>query len=67
MHWAVDSAVAFLVVVLPLLFLEVSIWVVIVIAVVLGWLLAPWSRRAEIRALAAREAQARGEDPPAGA
>jgi hypothetical protein len=63
-HWAVDTAVAFLVIVLPALFLEVSIWIVIVLAVVAGWLLMPFSRRAEIRQLEAREAQSRGEEHP---
>jgi hypothetical protein len=63
-HWAIDSAVAFLVMVLPLLFLGVSIWIIIAIAVVVGWLLVPFSRRAEIRGLAAREAESRGDEPP---
>jgi membrane protein implicated in regulation of membrane protease activity len=63
-HWAIDSAVAFLVLVLPLLFLEVSIWIIIVIALVVGWLIVPFSRRAEIRGLAAREAQSGGDEPP---
>jgi hypothetical protein len=62
-HWAIDSAVAFLVMVLPLLFLGVSIWIIIAIAVVVGWLLVPFSRRAEIRGLAAREAES-GDEPP---
>jgi hypothetical protein len=63
-HWAIDSAVAFLVIVLPALFLGVSIWIVLVIAVIVGWLLVPFSRRAEIRGLAAREARARRDEPP---
>ena len=63
-HWAVDSAVAFLVIVLPALFLGVSIWIVLALAAVLGWVLTPWSRRAELRGLAEREARARGEEPP---
>ena len=64
MHWAVDSAIAFLVVLLPVLFLSASIWVAVVIGVVVGWLVTPWSRRAELRGLAEREAQAGGEEPP---
>jgi membrane protein implicated in regulation of membrane protease activity len=63
-HWAIDTAVAFLVMVLPLLFLEISIWIVVVLAVIAGWLLMPFSRRAEQRGLAEREARARGEEPP---
>ena len=63
-HWAVDSAIAFLVVLLPVLFLSASVWVAVVIGVVVGWLVTPWSRRAEARGLAEREARYRGEEPP---
>jgi hypothetical protein len=63
-HWAIDTAVAFLVIVLPMLFLGVSIWIVAAVAVVLGWLIVPFSRRAEQRGLAAREAASGGEEPP---
>ena len=60
-HWLVDSAIAFLVIVLVALFLGVSIWVVVITAVVIGVPLAPLSRGAEERALARREAP---EPPP---
>jgi hypothetical protein len=64
-HWAVDAAVTFLGVVLVALFAGISIWIVVVVALVVGWLVAPFTRRAEMRGLAAREAHARGEEPPA--
>ena len=64
-HWAVDTAVTFLVVVLVALFAGVSIWIVVVASVVIGWLLAPFTRRAEARGLAAREAQSDTGDPAA--
>jgi hypothetical protein len=54
-HIVVLGAVAFLVVILPALFLSVPWWVVLVAAVLVGLVAAPFSRRAEMRALAARE------------
>jgi hypothetical protein len=54
-HWLIDSAITFLVVVLVALFLGVSIWAVIVFALVLGIPLAPLTRGAEDRALARRD------------
>ena len=59
-HFAVDAAVAFLVLVLVLLIFEVSIWVIIAIAALLGAALAPVTRRAEERALAERYATGGG-------
>jgi hypothetical protein len=64
-HWAVDTAVTFLVVVLVALFAGLSIWIVVIASVVIGWLVAPFTRRAEARGLAAREAATRTDDPPA--
>jgi predicted PurR-regulated permease PerM len=66
-HWAVDTAIAFLVMVLPALFLSVSIWIVVIVAIILGWFLMPVTRRAEERGLAAREAprDTPGPDAPA--
>ncbi|MSO79877.1 MAG: hypothetical protein EXQ79_09780 [Acidimicrobiia bacterium] len=49
-----DTAVIFLAVVLVLFFLDVSIWVVAIIAVILGAVAAPFTRRAEERGLARR-------------
>ncbi len=54
-HWAVDSAVAFLALLVLLLIFGVSIIVIAVIAVILGTIAAPYTRSAEMRALAARE------------
>ena len=53
-HLAVDAAIAFLVLLVVLLILEVSIWVIVGISVVIGALAAPFTRRAEARALAQR-------------
>jgi len=64
-HWAIDTAVVFLAMVLPALFLSVPIWAVLIAAAVVGWFLMPVTRRAELRGLAAREAQWRGDEPPA--
>ena len=60
-HWLIDSAITFLVVVLVALFLGVSIWAVIVFALVVGIPLAPLTRGAEERALARRDSP----EPPA--
>ena len=53
-HTLVDIAVAFLACVVVLLILGASIWVVLVVAVVLGVAAGPLTRRAEVRALAKR-------------
>lgn len=53
-HWLVDAAVAFLAVVLVALFWGVPLVPVGIAALVVGALAAPFTRRAEIRALAAR-------------
>lgn len=55
MHWAVDTAVAFLALLVLLLIFGVSVIVIAVIAVVIGAIAAPQTRGAEMRALAARE------------
>jgi hypothetical protein len=62
-HFAVDAVVAFLVLVVVLLILEVSIWVIIGAAVLLGVLAAPFTRRAEERALEARRHATGGGSP----
>jgi hypothetical protein len=54
-HWAIDTAVAFLALLVLGLILGASIIVIVVIAVVVGAAAAPSTRRAEMRALAARE------------
>jgi hypothetical protein len=53
-HWLVDSAVVFLLAVIVALFLGASLWFVVVAALLVGLPLAPWTRRAEERALAGR-------------
>lgn len=55
-HWLIDSAIAFLAVIIVALFFGVPIWVVVVAALVIGIPLAPITRGAEERALAQREA-----------
>ena len=55
MHWLVDSAVVFLLVLIVALFLGASLWTVVIVALLVGLPLAPWTRRAEERALARRE------------
>lgn len=53
-HWLVDSAVTFCVVVLPALFFGASLIPIVVASLIVGALLAPWTRRREIDALARR-------------
>jgi hypothetical protein len=53
-HWLIDSAVVFLLAVIVALFLGASLWLVVVAALLVGLPLAPWTRRAEERALAGR-------------
>jgi hypothetical protein len=54
LHVLVDTAVAFLLLVIVLLFLGASIWVVLIASIVAGLAAAPITRRAEERALAQR-------------
>ncbi len=58
-HWLVDAAVAFLAVVIVALFWGVSLVPLAIAALVVGAIAAPFTRRAEIRAL---DAQAAAED-----
>jgi hypothetical protein len=62
-HAAVDSAVAFLGMIVVGLILGASIVVVAVLAVVVGALAAPFTRRAEARALAVRPPFIPGAEP----
>lgn len=55
-HAAVDVVVAFLALVIVLLILNVSIVFVVIAAVLVGLAAAPFTQRAEVRALAARPA-----------
>ena len=63
-HWLVDSAVTFLVVVIPIAFFGGPVWFSIVLGFVLGVPLTRWTQRAELRGLAAR-ATDRPPPPPA--
>jgi hypothetical protein len=54
-HWGVDTAVAFLALIVLGLFLGARWQTVVVVAVAIGVLAAPFTRRAEERALAARD------------
>lgn len=71
MHWAVDTAVAFVALIVVASFFGAPIVGIAIVAAVIGVFAAPFTRRAEARALAAREADAsRGpettDDPTAG-
>jgi hypothetical protein len=55
-HWLVDAAVAFLAVVIVALFWGVPLLPLAIAALVVGAIAAPFTRRAEIRALDARAA-----------
>lgn len=54
-HAVVDAAVAFLAVAIVGLFLGATLWTLGVVAVVIGVLAAPFTRRAEEQALSRRE------------
>lgn len=54
-HWLVDSAVALCVIAIVALFFGVSIWAIVIVALALGAVATPFTRRAEERALAARD------------
>jgi hypothetical protein len=54
-HWLVDSAVVFLVVAFVGLLLGVSIWTLVIVALLIGLPITPWTRRAEAEALARRQ------------
>ena len=53
-HWAIDSAVVFLLTVLVALFLGAALLTVAIASVVAGVFLAPWTRSLEARGLARR-------------
>lgn len=55
-HWLVDAAIAFLAVVVVALFWGVPLVPLAIGALGVGLIAAPFTRRAEIRGLAAREA-----------
>jgi len=57
-HVAVDAVIAFLATAIVLYFLGASLWVMIVVAWVLGLAAAPFTQRWEADQLAARDAEA---------
>ena len=61
-HWLVDAAVAFVAVVIVALFWGVPLVPLAVAALVVGLVAAPFTRRAEIRGLAVRDAATRPAD-----
>jgi hypothetical protein len=61
-HWLVDSAVAFLAVVLVALMWEIGLGAIVIAALVVGLIAAPFTRNLEAKALAARDAAADGGD-----
>lgn len=56
-HWLVDAAIFFVAVLFLALIAGVPLVPLAIVALVLGGIAAPFTRRAEIRALAAREIQ----------
>jgi hypothetical protein len=61
-HWAIDSAVAALAILFLGLIAGFSLVTILVTGAILGLIAAPFTRRAEIRALAAREQD--GQESP---
>ena len=61
-HWAIDTAVAGLAILFLGLITGFSLVTILVTAAILGLIAAPFTRRAEIRALAAREQD--GQESP---
>ncbi len=59
-HFAVDTAVAFLAILVLGLILGLSLLVIAAISIIIGAVVAPSTRRAEVRALAARERREHG-------
>jgi membrane protein implicated in regulation of membrane protease activity len=57
-HWAIDSAVVFLLTVIVALFLGAALLTVAIASVVAGVFLAPWTRNLEARGLARRAERA---------
>jgi hypothetical protein len=57
-HWAIDSAVVFLLTVIVAVFLGAALLTVAIASVVAGVFLAPWTRNLEARGLARRAERA---------
>lgn len=54
MHWLVDGAISFLVIILPALMWEVNLGAIIIASLIAGLVAAPFTRGVEGRALDAR-------------
>jgi hypothetical protein len=63
-HWAIDSAVAFLLTVVVAIFLGAALITVAIAAVIAGVFLAPWTRSLEARGLARRAERAADTTTP---
>jgi Flp pilus assembly protein TadB len=57
-HWFIDAAVTFLLIVIVALILGASLIAVAIASVIAGVFLAPWTRSLEVRALARRRERA---------
>ena len=62
-HWLVDGAILFVAVLFLALITGVPLVPLAIVALLLGAIAAPFTRRAEIRALAAREPASSSEPP----
>jgi type III secretory pathway component EscV len=62
-HFGIDTAVAFLATVFLGLIFGVPLLAIAIVALVVGMIAAPYTRRAEIRALAARASDRDPEHP----
>ena len=63
-HWAVDSAVVFLLTVIVAIFLGAALITIAIAAVIAGVFLAPWTRSLEARGLARRAERASDATTP---
>jgi membrane protein implicated in regulation of membrane protease activity len=63
-HWAIDSAVVFLLTAIVALFLGAALLTVAIASVVAGVFLAPWTRSLEARGLARRAERAADTTTP---
>jgi hypothetical protein len=59
-HWAIDTAVVFLLTVVVALFLGAALITIAIAAAIAGVFLAPWTRNLEARGLARRAERAGG-------
>ena len=60
-HWLVDSAVTFLALIIVGLFLGVPWWLVTIVSLVVGAIVARYTERADVRAMEARRDRGTGQ------